>query len=129
MQVCSGIDLIEIKRFNEIPSAIVERFYQRVFTEEEREYIDGRADRAGGIFAAKEAVVKVLGCGIGPVSWQEIGIGYGEEGNPMVNLTDNAKRIAREQGITCWSVSITHTREYAAAVAVALGEEPDTGKK
>jgi len=67
-RVLSGIDLVEIARFRALNPAIRARFYQRVFTQEERTYAGASLQRAAGLFAAKEAAVKALGCGIGPVS-------------------------------------------------------------
>jgi len=70
--IFSGIDLVEIGRFSRLDPAIRKRFYARVFTPEELGYIGELFNKAAGIFAAKEAVAKALGCGIGPISWQEI---------------------------------------------------------
>jgi len=70
--IFSGIDLVEIGRFSQLDPAIRKRFYARVFTPEELGYIGELFNKAAGIFAAKEAVAKALGCGIGPISWQDI---------------------------------------------------------
>jgi holo-[acyl-carrier protein] synthase len=80
----------------------------------------GRLPTLAGRFAAKEAVVKALGCGIGPVSWKEIEIRRGEQGQPVLKLHGNACQIAEEQGLETWSISISHTREHAVAVVVAM---------
>ena len=74
MKVYTGIDLIEIERFEKLDPAIRERFIHRVLTEKERlEVKDSNASLAGK-FAAKEAVVKAIGCGIGPISFQDMEI-------------------------------------------------------
>ena len=70
--IFTGIDLVEIDRFINLNPAVRKRFYRRVFTESELGYIGESFNRAAGIFAAKEAVAKALGCGIGPISWQDI---------------------------------------------------------
>jgi len=59
--LASGIDLVEISRFRELSPAIRDRFFLRVFTQQERENIRGSFERAAGIFAAKEALAKALG--------------------------------------------------------------------
>lgn len=115
----TGIDLVEIYRLEQLDPAIRQRFFRRVFTPGELEDSQGRLPTLAGRFAAKEAVVKALGCGIGPVSWQDIEIRRGERGQPMLKLLGNARQIAEEQGLTTWSISISHTREHAVAVVVA----------
>jgi holo-[acyl-carrier protein] synthase len=115
----SGIDLIEIYRLEQLAPAIRQRFLERVFTPSELEESQGMLPTLAGRFAAKEAVSKALGCGIGPVSWQEIEIRRGDQGQPVLSLHGNARRIAEEQGLVNWSISISHTREHAVAVAVA----------
>jgi holo-[acyl-carrier protein] synthase len=124
--VRTGIDLIEVSRLENLNPAIRQRFLQRVFTENE---LLENTDKAtgedwaslAGRFAAKEAVAKALGCGIGPVRWQEIEIRRGISGEPVLVLHGAAQIKADEQGLESWSISISHTRAAAAAVAVAIG--------
>jgi holo-[acyl-carrier protein] synthase len=118
--IFSGIDLIEIDRFNNLSVSILRRFFFRVFTPEELSYIGESHSRAAGIFAAKEAVAKALGCGIGPISWQDISISHTPERQPLVTLVNNAFWKAAELHIEQWSISITHTKKTAAAVAIAV---------
>jgi holo-[acyl-carrier protein] synthase len=118
----SGIDLVEIAHFRELDPKILKRFYARVFTTDERAYIGGSFERAAGIFAAKEALVKALGCGIGLVTWQEVAIRYDTRGKPLPELTGNAKAAEDRLGIVEWSVSISHTKSNAVAVAVAFAK-------
>ena len=121
----SGIDLVEIARFRELNPNILERFFSRVFTQNEKAYIAGSFERAAGIFAAKEALVKALGCGIGLVSWQEVAIRYDGQGKPVPELTGKAKAAERALGIVEWSVSISHTKNNAVAVAMAYSKKKD----
>jgi holo-[acyl-carrier protein] synthase len=116
----TGIDLVEIHRLEELNPAIRERFLERVFTSAEIAESQDQNIFYAGRFAAKEAVAKALGCGIGPVSWQEIEIRRGELGQPVLKLHGNAQQIAQELKLTSWSISISHTREHAAAIAVAI---------
>jgi len=121
MQLRSGIDTIEISRLDDIKPEIKERFIQRVFTEKEVEQARNRTEVLSGIFAAKEAVSKALGTGIGYVNWRDIEIVHLSSGQPTVVLYGNAKAVANKFGLTSWSVSISHDRNKAIAMAVALG--------
>jgi holo-[acyl-carrier protein] synthase len=122
MNLRSGVDLIEIERFDRIKPEIRERFIHRVLTSQERlEVMDCNSTLAGK-FAAKEAVVKALGCGIGPVSFQDIEILHDANGQPILHLYKNARKIAEENNLKDWSVSISHTQRYAVAIAIFSGK-------
>jgi holo-[acyl-carrier-protein] synthase len=123
MTLRSGIDTIEVSRLEDINPAIRERFIQRVFTEIEAAQARDRNDALSGIFAAKEAVSKALGTGIGFVAWRDIEIIHLPTGQPTVKLHGNAKRVADKLGLTEWSVSISHDRTKAIALAVAQGPQ------
>lgn len=118
----SGIDTIEISRLEEIQPNIRERFISRVFTSEEIAQAHDRSDVLSGLFAAKEAVSKALGTGIGFVSWRDIEIIHLQTGQPVIHLHGNAEKVANHLGLEIWSVSISHDRNKAVAVAVAMGE-------
>jgi len=122
MTICSGIDTIEISRLAEIKPAIRERFIERVFTSRESAQARDRNEVLSGLFAAKEAVSKALGTGIGYVNWQDIEILHLETGQPILILHGNAKKVAEQLGLTEWSVSISHDRNKAIALAVAIGD-------
>lgn len=118
----TGVDIVEIQRLEQVNPAIRERFIRRVFTPLEIELARGSYASLAGRFAAKEAVSKALGTGIGPVSWQEIEIRRDSSGAPVLYLHGRASEIAHLLGLTLWSVSISHGRTHAVAMAVALGE-------
>jgi holo-[acyl-carrier-protein] synthase len=122
MPLRSGIDTIEISRLEQIRPAIRERFIQRVFTEIEVTQARDHNDALSGIFAAKEAVSKALGTGIGLVHWRDIEIIHLPSGQPTVHLHGKAQLVAEELGLKEWSVSISHDRNKAVALAVALGD-------
>lgn len=122
MALRTGVDMIKISRLVEIQPAIKARFLSRVYTLTELEECQDLPQSLAGKFAAKEAVAKALGCGIGPVSWQEIEILHGPQGEPLLSLNGQAQVLALSQGLTEWSISISHTQEYAIAMVVALGE-------
>ena len=119
----TGVDLIEIGRLGEISPRIRDRFLQRVYTPLELEQIGATDAGLAGRFAAKEAVSKALGTGIGVVSWQEIEICRGADGAPELHLHGKARELAAELGLETWSVSISHSKEYAIAVAVAASAD------
>ncbi len=118
----TGIDLIEVERFRSQKPEIRERFIDRVYTDAEREYCGDNDQHLAGRFAAKEAVSKALGCGIGDIAWKEIEILNDEAGMPVLYLHGKASERARQLGLTIWSVSITHLKEYAAAAVSAMGD-------
>jgi holo-[acyl-carrier protein] synthase len=120
--IFSGIDLVEIGRFSKLDPAIRKRFFNRVFNQEEIKYIGNSFSKAAGLFAAKEAVAKALGCGIGPIGWQSISISHSPSRQPKVMLQNNALEQANSLHIQQWSISITHTKKIAAAVAIAVGK-------
>ena len=122
MNLRSGIDTIEISRLDSIQPSIRKRFITRVFTRNEITQAQGRTELLTGLFAAKEAVSKALGTGIGKVSWRDIEILHLPSGQPVVQLHGQAKIVADDLGLASWSVSISHDRTKAVAVAVATGE-------
>lgn len=122
----SGVDLVDVQRLAGLNPAIRERFLRRVYTPRELLVCqDANAqpsyESLAGRFAAKEAVAKALGVGIGPLAWQEIEILAGPCGEPLLHLHGAAQAAARQQGLQTWSVSISHTRTQAVATAVAIG--------
>ncbi len=121
----TGIDLLEIGRMADISTSIRQRFIQRVFTEAEIDQCQDSNPSLAGLFCVKESVAKALGCGIGPVSWQEIEILSDPNGAPKILLHGHAARLADSLGLTTWSVSITHTRGMAAASVTAIGFETE----
>lgn len=120
--LATGIDMIEIDRLRNINPAIRKRFLQRVFTPCELADSADRDSSLAGRFAAKEAAAKALGCGIGEVKWKEIEIQLDAQHKPVLVLYGKALDISIRQGWTNWSVSISHTREYALASVTALTE-------
>jgi holo-[acyl-carrier protein] synthase len=118
----TGIDLVEISRIQSALDRHGERFLKRVFTPAEIDYCAGKAEPLAARFTGKEAASKALGTGIGPVSWLEIEILGGELEAPSVVLHGRAEQIAKYLGLTIWSVSLSHSKEMATAVVVAIGE-------
>ncbi len=116
-----GIDQIEIARLEQGIDRLGERFLARLFTPGERADCADQPARLAARFAAKEAVSKALGCGIGDIGWRDIEIRLGERGRPVLMLHGHAARTANALGLTDWDISLTHTSTHASAVAVAMG--------
>ena len=122
MKLCSGVDLIEIERVQEAIERHGDRFLNRIFTPFElAEVLDNSASLAVR-FAAKEAVAKALGTGIGVVCWQDIEIRRGPERQPELHLHGAAAQMAEQLGLVHWSISLSHTQNIAIAMAVGIGE-------
>ncbi|KPU26689.1 carbohydrate kinase-like protein [Caloranaerobacter sp. TR13] len=119
----NGIDIIEIDR---IEKAIKnEKFIERIFCEEERDYFIKRnmnIKTIAGMFAGKEAVSKALGQGIRNYKWTDIKVLHDSLGKPFIVLSGNAENIARKLGIENIQLSISHCDTYAVAFAVAEGK-------
>lgn len=121
MKIATGVDLIEIDRIVEVIARHGNHYLERIFTAAELEQCGKRAESLAGRFAAKEAVAKALGSGIGDVTWKEIEI-LGDENNaPLLSLHGAAKQKADELGLAQWSVSISHSQSHSVAFVVMLG--------
>lgn len=117
----TGIDLIEIDRVADAIARHGKRFLERIYTPAELERCGKRTESLAGRFAAKEAVAKALGCGIGDVGWKEIEILGDEQNAPVLILHGVAESKANELGLTNWSVSLSHSVSHVVAVAVGIG--------
>ncbi len=117
----TGVDLIEIARVENVIRRHGQHYLDRVYTSAELEQCAGKAESLAGRFAAKEAVAKSLGTGIGPVTWQEVEVLGDELNAPLLTLRGEAQRLASEIGITTWSLSISHSQTHAVAVVVGIG--------
>jgi len=115
----NGVDLVEISRFENLNPKIFVRFIERVYTDAEKEICENRFICLAGRFAAKEAVSKALGTGIGIIRWKDIEILRGNLGEPILILHNKAHEIAKENNLTHWSISISHGKEIAIAFVIA----------
>jgi holo-[acyl-carrier protein] synthase len=118
----TGVDLIEIDRFISAYQRYDQRFLQRIFTPTELAENGKNMASLAARFAGKEAVAKAFGTGIGSISWKEIEILRGNSGEPILHLHGAAQKIAREQNIITWSLSLSHTQSHAIAMVVAMLE-------
>ena len=122
--VAHGIDLVDFPRIEEMVKQHGERFVNRVFTAAEQAYAESNKngmEKLAGRFAAKEAILKLMGTGWrGKIAWTDIEIVNNPAGQPKVSLSGEVEKIAEKLGIKHISVSITHTANFAIASAVAL---------
>jgi holo-[acyl-carrier protein] synthase len=121
-EIVTGIDLIEIERFQSAIDRHGDRLLNKIFTPLELSDVGDKPASLAARFAAKEAVAKSLGTGIGPIGWQEIEIIRADTGQPILHLAGAAAQLASQRGLSNWSISLSHTRTYAVAVASAIGE-------
>ena len=122
--IAHGIDLVDFPRIAEMVERHGERFINRVFTAAEQEYARASrntVEKYAGRFAAKEAVLKLLGTGWrGKIAWTDIEVTNNPAGQPEVTLSGEVKAIAERMRIEQISLSITHTANFAIASTVAL---------
>jgi holo-[acyl-carrier protein] synthase len=121
MELRTGVDLVEIDRFESAVARHAARFLDRVFTKRELSEVGDSMASLAARFAAKEAVAKALGTGIGVVGWLEIEIARGAERQPVLCLHGEAARLAKELCLDSWSLSLSHSRTHAIAFVVAMG--------
>lgn len=119
-----GIDVVEVDRIASAIERLGEPFLAKLFSPAERGYCETQKNSAlhyAARFAAKEAVSKALGTGIGgQAGWLDLEISRDPSGAPKLVLQGNAAEFARQNGITEIQISLTHAREYAAANAIAI---------
>jgi holo-[acyl-carrier protein] synthase len=120
-----GVDMVECSRIAEAVAKHGDHFLRRVFTDEELAYCDARKRRIehlAGRFAAKEAVLKVLGTGwTRGINWTDIAVHNEPSGQPHVTLTGRCRQIAADRGLLRVLISISHIGTHAIASAIGLG--------
>jgi holo-[acyl-carrier protein] synthase len=124
-----GVDIIEVSRIRASLDRHGERFHRRICTDAESAYCLKMRDPApfmAARFAAKEAVSKALGTGIGAqCSWLDIEVRRKASGEPFIVLHNAGAETAKRLGITRVMITLSHTENYAAAQAVAVGSGGD----
>ena len=123
MGIYSGVDMVEIDRIRHSLENGEEAFKRRVFTEKEIEYCESRKSAKyqsyAARFAAKEAVSKAFGTGIGKyISWKDIEVLNDENGKPYIVLSDNARKLFHSINGLDMSISLSHCKNYAIAFAI-----------
>ena len=120
-----GIDIIEVARIKASLEKFGERFGQRILLPDETAYCLTHKNPAPFVaarFAAKEAVSKAFGTGIGAaLGWQDMEIRRKESGEPFVVLHGKGKKLFESRQAKQLLINISHTEHYAAVVAVLEG--------
>ncbi|MBK9127507.1 MAG: holo-ACP synthase [Phycisphaerales bacterium] len=125
--VAHGVDLVEVARIDRIWKAHGPRFLERVYTPAERAYCLACKDpavRLAGRFAAKEAVMKVLGTGwAGGIEWGDIETLPDPLGRPLVALHGKSAQLAASLGLDVVLISISHSGGLAIASAIGVASQ------
>ncbi|MEM7175982.1 MAG: holo-ACP synthase [Chlamydiota bacterium] len=116
-----GIDIIEIARIEKAFNRHKDRFCAKIFTEQELNYClkyPRPAPTLAGRFAAKEAIAKALGTGIGhKLSWLDMEVFHGEDGQPQVRFSLRIQNRLKQPHVL---LSISHCKAHATAIAIYL---------
>jgi holo-[acyl-carrier protein] synthase len=124
MIVALGTDLVQLSQLRAVMERRGERFLDRILTPEEKAYCQRKhrmVESVAARFAAKEAVMKCLGTGWAQgVSWREIEVVRERGGAPKIALHGRTAEVARRRGIGRILITLTHTGDYAQAMAMAL---------
>lgn len=119
-----GIDIVETDRIDQSVEKFGDRFLNRVFLPDEIAYARSMkfpALHLAARFAAKEAISKAFGTGIGKqLGWQDMEIRRKPTGEPYVVLHGKGAELARQRGVSQVLVSLSHCKAYSAANAVLV---------
>ncbi len=126
MKILHGIDLVDCPRIEQMLERHGSHFLDRVFTQTEQKQaseVKNRIEKLSGRFAAKEAVLKLLGTGWrGKIAWTDIEVVNNPLGQPQVKLSGEVEKIAKQMKIGEISLSISHTANFVMASATAIAE-------
>jgi holo-[acyl-carrier protein] synthase len=122
MIIGTGIDIVDISRFDRFLSDGNDAIFRRLFTLAELEYCNGKKKSAQHFalrFAAKEAFLKACGLGLRQgISWQDIEVVNDHYGKPELRLSGEADRISREMGMKNSFTALSHDGAYAVAMVI-----------
>ena len=123
-----GVDLVECARIERSLDRFGEKFLHRIFTKGEIEYsmsMKFPARHLAARFAAKEAVSKAFGTGIGKsMGWRDIDVHKKPSGEPFLVFTGGAEKLAKERGVTNALITLSHSDLHAVATIVLEGAAP-----
>ncbi len=121
-----GVDIVETSRIQSSIDRFGDRFLARIFTQAERDYCGAMpypARHYGARFAAKEAVSKAFGTGIGKqVGWRDIEVKRKETGEPYILLHGSAADFAASLNVHQALISLSHSAHYAVANAILIAK-------
>lgn len=124
-----GTDIVECLRIAKMIERHGEEFINRVYSEHEVEYCQRQKSSIqhfAGRWAAKEAIVKAIGCGwVKGLAWRDIEVYHRRGGAPLVRFRGGAADVVAGAGVADVQISISHCRSHATAFAIALAIEDD----
>lgn len=118
-----GVDAVDIERFRQSLRR-TPTMRRRLFTQIELDYVAPQVDQVPSLaarFAAREAVMKAMGVGLGAFGFHDVWVERAPSGEPSLAVTAAAADLAAQRQITTWHLSITHTDLVAIAYVVAAG--------
>ncbi len=127
--ILTGVDICRPERIKKAILRYGDRFLRRVFTSGEIERCSSRPNPYqcyAARFAAKEAAMKVLGVGLFDIGFSSIEVVNKETGKPFLNFRGRAKAKADDLGIYRADISLSHEKDIAIAMAVALTDKPSS---
>lgn len=116
-----GVDAVDIERFRTSLTRMP-TMRERLFTASELAYVAPKLDPVPSLaarFAAREAVMKAMGLGLGAFGFHEVWVDRADSGLPSLQITGRALELAVDRGITTWHLSITHSDLIALAYVIA----------
>jgi holo-[acyl-carrier protein] synthase len=116
-----GADVVEVGRMR-VALDRTASLAERLFSDDERAYAFEQHDPAKSLaarFAAKEAVMKALGVGLGDIDFHDVEVVRRDDGAPQLYVRGRARALATQQGVTRWLLSLSHTDSTAMAVVIA----------
>lgn len=132
MKVRSGIDMCGIARIGKLLDEGRETFFEKCFTPYENETVRARSAKRqpesyAARYAAKEAAAKALGTGIctDGIGFHDFEVRTDASGAPVMVFLGKALEKSRSMGVISVSLSLTHEKDYAAAVCTLLTDEED----
>ncbi len=120
-----GVDLVDIERFRR-SLARTPSMRTRLFTDAELAYVGPQVDPVPSLaarFAAREAVMKSLGVGLGAFGFHDAWVDRAPSGRPSLVITGRAEELAVAAGVVTWHLSLTHSDLMAAAYVIADGSD------
>ena len=116
-----GTDIVKIQRIKNSVEKFKQKFQRKIYTANEWKYCWEKSNPYPSLaarFAAKEAVFKALGVGLGAANWLDVEVKADAKGKPFIHLSGSAAEIARSQYITYFNLSLSHCSDYAVAFVV-----------
>lgn len=118
-----GVDLVSVDRITRVYDRFPERFLRRIFTDSEKIQFESKGSSMQALaahFAAKEAVLKAIGCGIGPAAMKDVEIIAPSGKQPAARLHGSAFVLAGRKNINNIYISMSHEKNIACAFVTAI---------